>query len=77
MSKSMYFPCPHCKAPSFTRSVLHESNLRSKLRLQCSDAECGHTFEVQTEVLYTIRQSAIPDPGVCVRSVTPMERVNA
>ena len=27
MSKSMYFPCPHCKAPSFTRSVLHESNL--------------------------------------------------
>ncbi|MGD9773860.1 ogr/Delta-like zinc finger family protein [Diaphorobacter sp.] len=73
----LYFPCPHCRAASFTRSVQLVSNLQCDVRMQCSDVECGHTFEVQTEVLRTIKPSGIPDPDVRIPCAGPVELLHA
>ncbi len=73
----MAFMCPHCKAWAKTRSSRQMSEVTREAYYQCENLDCGHTFKVLAQIVYTVVQSANPDPSVirslrfCPRKVQP------
>ncbi len=56
--------CPHCGRNARAHDSQPLSRLVQSARYACSNLECGHTFIVQTEVLYTLSRSAMPDASL-------------
>lgn len=62
----MLYRCPHCREPAIARRARNVTPLLFEVHYQCPDPECGHSFEVQAEVLHAIKPSARPDPAICI-----------
>lgn len=56
--------CPHCDAPSGTRSSREVSATAREIYFACSDVECGHTYVGHLVVVRSIRPSGKPNPRV-------------
>lgn len=58
--------CPHCGSNARARDSQRLGRLVQAARYACANLECGHTFIVQTEVLYTLSPSAVPDASLAL-----------
>lgn len=56
--------CPHCGQKARAHDSERLGRLVQAARYACSNLECGHTFMVETEVLYTLSPSAVPDESL-------------
>lgn len=69
--------CLHCETPLRIRSSRKVVPTSIQLGLQCTNVECGATFGGVMEITHGISPSALPNPGVQLRMVTPKRRVAA
>jgi len=56
--------CPHCQAKANIRDSEQQSDLVRKIKFQCTDPDCGHTFISLLSVCKTLSPSAKPNPKV-------------
>jgi hypothetical protein len=52
--------CPHCTAKAIVRDSIEITPMVRELRLNCTNADCDHTFVAQLSVIRTIWPSAMP-----------------
>ncbi|GLR13291.1 hypothetical protein GCM10007907_20810 [Chitinimonas prasina] len=77
---AMAFDCPHCGGVAKTRTSRRMSTVTRESYYQCENLSCGHTFKVLAQIVYTVVQSANPNPQVamalryCPRKVAPPEQ---
>lgn len=62
--EAMRLSCPHCKHPCVIRTSEQVTVLTRQSVYCCVNAECGHTFVANTEIVRTLSPSATPDPSV-------------
>jgi len=62
--EAMRLQCPHCEHPCVIRTSEQMSKLTRQSVYCCVNAECGHTFVANTEIVRTLSPSATPDPSV-------------
>lgn len=58
--------CPHCGGNARAHDSQRLGRLVQATRYACSNLDCGHTFIVHTEVLYTLSPSAMPDASLAL-----------
>lgn len=56
--------CPHCNSRPFVRSSRFFSPTLRELVFICSNAECGHSYAANLEVVRTLSPSAMPNPDI-------------
>lgn len=66
--------CPHCDAQCEIRTSRLLSKTMRELVYACTNAECGHTFVANTEIVRTLSPSATPDPTVNLPLSTHVQR---
>lgn len=62
--EAMRLQCPHCRWPCVIRTSEQVTVLTRQSVYCCVNAECGHTFVANTEIVRTLSPSATPDPSV-------------
>lgn len=62
--EAMRLQCPHCKCPCVIRTSEQITVITRQSVYCCVNAECGHTFVANTEIVRTLSPSATPDPSV-------------
>lgn len=67
--------CLHCETPLRIRSSRKVVPTSIQLGLQCTNVDCGATFGGVMEITHGISPSALPNPGVQLRMVTPKRRL--
>ena len=76
----MAFDCPHCGGVAKTRTSRRMSTVTRESYYQCENLSCGHAFKVLAQIVYTVVQSANPNPAVAMslryspRKVVPPEQ---
>lgn len=66
MSRSPSINCPHCQAPTTTRTSRAITPTYREIYYQCSDVFCGHTFVCSLSVLKTLVPSQKPSAKVSI-----------
>jgi hypothetical protein len=69
--------CPHCEAPTRVRTSRDVAPTFRQLQLQCTNADCGATYGADITITHGISPSAIPNPAVTLRMVSPRRRLVA
>lgn len=72
--EAMRLQCPHCKHPCVIRTSEQITVLTRQSVYCCVNAECGHTFVANTEIVRTLSPSATPDPSVNLPLSTHVRR---
>ncbi|EGF93079.1 ogr/Delta-like zinc finger family protein [Asticcacaulis biprosthecium C19] len=58
ISKGITFHCPVCTAAARSRTSNKETHLLRTFWFQCTDLECGHTWEAHLSFVKTLSPSA-------------------
>lgn len=63
--------CPHCRANMIIRGSEQETDLVKRLRVMCTNEDCGLTGVAQISWVYQLCPSQIPNPDVVIPPAPP------
>lgn len=61
-----FITCPHCQANMIIRGSEQESETVKRLRVICTNEDCGLTGIAQLSWLYQLSPSQVPNPEVVI-----------